>query len=62
MVKTKIRRTITDPVAIASKGRMTSQIDSQESSDKARVTETGEDVPRTNETDEDVPRVLSTKT
>lgn len=61
MVKSRTIRKKTDPIALASKGRMTSQIQSQESSDKGRVNETDEDVPITNETDEDVPRVLSTK-
>ena len=41
-----------DQVAIASQGRVTSQIETQSSSDKAKV----------GDTDEDVPRVLSTKT
>ena len=52
MVKTKVIRKKTDQVAVATKGRVTSQIQTQESSDKSRVTET----------DEDVPRILSTKT
>lgn len=52
MAKSKAIRKLADSVAIASKGRVTSQIRTQESSDK----------PRTNETDEDVPRILSTKT
>lgn len=51
MVKSKVARKKADPVAIASRGRITSQIQTQESSDKSRVTET----------DEDVPRILSTK-
>jgi len=62
MAKTNVIRKFGDPVAIATKGRVTSQIRAQESSDKGRVLESDEDVPRTNETDEDVPRVLSTKT
>ena len=62
MVKTAHRRTKGDPVAIATKGRVTSQIQTQESSDKPRVNESDEDVPIVNETDEDVPKVLSTKT
>ncbi len=62
MANTKIVRTKGDAVAIATKGRVTSQIQTQESSDKSRLHETDEDVPRINETDEDVPRVLSTKT
>ena len=49
-----------DPVAVATKGKATSQIQTQESSDKSRVTEADEDIPRTNETDEDVPRITST--
>ena len=52
MAKSKTVRTKGDPVAIATKGRVTSQIKNQESSDKSRITET----------DEDVPRILSTKT
>ncbi len=52
MAKTKVIRRKTDSVAIATKGRVTSQIQTQESSDKSKVTET----------DEDVPRILSTKT
>ena len=52
MAKTKIRRTKSDPVAVASQGRATSKIEAQSSSDKSRI----------NETDEDVPRILSTKT
>ncbi len=51
MVKTKIVRKKSDAVAVATQGRVTSQIKTQESSDKSRVTET----------DEDVPRILSTK-
>ena len=41
-----------DPVAIASQGKVTSQIQTQESSDK----------PRENSTSEDVPRITSTTT
>lgn len=52
MVKTKIIRKKGDAIAMATKGRVTSQIKTQESSDKSRV----------NETNEDVPRILSTKT
>ena len=62
MVKSKDVRVTTDQIAIVTKGRVTSQIRTQESSDKSKVTETNEDVPRTTETDEDVPRILSTKT
>ena len=40
------RRTKTDAVALATKGKLTSQIDNQDSSDKSRVTDTDEDVPR----------------
>ncbi len=46
----KAKRKKVDPLALATKGKVTSQIQAQESSDKARV----------NETDEDVPRILST--
>ena len=46
----KPRRKV-DPVAIASQGRATSQIQTQESSDK----------PRTNEANDDIPRIISTK-
>lgn len=46
MVKSKTARKKTDPVAIATKGRVTSQIQTQESSDKSKITETGEDTPR----------------
>ena len=62
MVSSKTVRKKIDPLAVATKGKATSQIQTQESSDKTRLHETDEDVPRTNETDEDVPRVLSTKT
>lgn len=51
MAKTKIRRTKSDPVAVATQGRVTSKIEAQSSSDKSRVTDS----------DEDVPRILSTK-
>ncbi len=41
-----VRRTRPDPIARITKGRETSQIKTQESSDKARTLETNEDVPR----------------
>ena len=50
MAVTKIKRTKIDPVAVASKGRATSQIDFQDSSDKAETKAT-----------EDKPRIKSTK-
>ena len=52
MVASKVVRKKMDQVAVATKGRATSQIETQSSSDKSRVSET----------DEDVPRILSTKT
>lgn len=60
MTNKSIQRTKQDPVAIASQGRVTSQIDFQDSSDKSRVTGTDEDVPRTEGTNEDVPRIKNT--
>ena len=51
MGKTKANRQLPDPLAISTRGRVTSQIRTQMSSDKSKVTET----------DEDVPRILSTK-
>ena len=43
MAVTKIKRTKIDPVAVASKGRATSQIDFQDSSDKSEAKSTSED-------------------
>ncbi len=40
MVKTAIRRTKGDPVAIATKGRVTSQIETQTSGDKPTIIST----------------------
>ena len=50
MGASKVVRKKTDQVAVATQGRVTTQIEFQDSSDKSRL----------HETDEDVPRILST--
>lgn len=51
MAKTSLTRSKPDPVAIATKGAATSQIQTQESSDKGRI----------NTADDDDPLIRSTK-
>lgn len=51
MVASRHPRRISDPIAIATKGRLTSQVKTQESSDKSRIKETDEDVPIITSTD-----------
>ena len=40
MAKTKITRTKADPIAIASKGKMTSQVETQTSADRPAIIST----------------------
>ena len=62
MAVTKSRRTKSDSVAVASRGRVTSQINFQENSDKSETKSTAEeDKSETTSTTEDKPRIKSTK-
>ncbi len=53
-------RTLPDPVAIATKGRVTSQIKTQESSDKATLLSTSGNAPEVVQTRADKPNIVGT--
>lgn len=62
MTQTKERRTKQDPTAIASKGQITSQIESQKSSDRPAEIKVSEDIPMETKTRDDVPAIVRTTT